>query len=464
MSRINLSPQLTLSSEEIESFRKGNLEIHCLVMKLVRPKPNHKSFSGSGFIKQTSDGNFEFVMYSKKVIPAFEVFKEMFGGEEQYRPGQLIPDTDYFTLTCFDDKGRKWIGEQIWPEKNSSGKGTILTGEFNQLQMKGRLAKPSLQNSVTLEFIGDFKIPANTAKKVEQTIGNEQSVISSSRNILIFEHNSIEYSFSKEINFLKLGISSKTKKFRKNYVTRVTEALQFVLGQTMSWAIFTKYQGKTSYLILRTNKQKMINSRPPISANPTNIDAFRFMFSAYLDYVLSFKGNYFHPISSQVRSIAQARSVNIETLALVLSISVESVLKYVKNNKSMSKEELEWISKAEVYFSQWTGPDMIKKRIVNFISATLKNPKAAKQSLHELVQLRVTSYRHKKAWDELRNKIAHGSGMGSMSLQEFLDINNTVLVLFYHLIFYIIGYKGKYIDYSVKGWPESTYPLDDKYI
>ena len=78
---------------------------------------------------------------------------------------------------------------------------------------------------------------------------------------------------------------------------------------------------------------------------------------------------------------------------------------------------------------------------------------------NELISKKVTTKRHVKAWETLRHKLAHGGGMGSMPLQEFLDLTNTVLVLFYHLIFYVIGYKGRYIDYSISGWVEQNYPL-----
>ena len=61
------------------------------------------------------------------------------------------------------------------------------------------------------------------------------------------------------------------------------------------------------------------------------------------------------------------------------------------------------------------------------------------------------------AWSRLRNKLAHGEGLGSASLQEFLELSNMVLILFYHLVFFATGYQGKYTDYSTIGWPVKDY-------
>ncbi len=47
----------------------------------------------------------------------------------------------------------------------------------------------------------------------------------------------------------------------------------------------------------------------------------------------------------------------------------------------------------------------------------------------------------------------------SLPLQEFLELSNKVLILFYHLIFFAIGYQGKYTDYSTIGWPVKDYKV-----
>ena len=163
----------------------------------------------------------------------------------------------------------------------------------------------------------------------------------------------------------------------------------------------------------------------------------------------------------QIRSIAQASSVNIETLALVLSVAVESILKYTKVKSKISKDEMATAKGLTGYFEKWNGSEQIKTRVRGLLSM-LSTP-SAKMLLNELVKTKATTLNHKKAWDKLRNKVAHGEMMAASSLQEFLNLTNVALVLFYHLVFHIIDYQGKYTDYSIDGWPELDYPLSKSY-
>src|SRR5262249_14528189 len=64
---------------------------------------------------------------------------------------------------------------------------------------------------------------------------------------------------------------------------------------------------------------------------------------------------------------------------------------------------------------------------------------------------------HIKAWDKLRNKLAHGVTPGSVEIQKVLDLCNKVTVLMYHLIFRGCGYEGSYEDYSTHGFPRRYY-------
>jgi hypothetical protein len=48
--------------------------------------------------------------------------------------------------------------------------------------------------------------------------------------------------------------------------------------------------------------------------------------------------------------------------------------------------------------------------------------------------------------------------LNEKKLQELIDLIHKVTVLMYHIVFYLIGYRGKFTDYSSLGFPEKTYP------
>lgn len=464
MSSINFRPPYYLDDKEIQAFRNGSFEIHCLSIKLVRPEPKPDKILGSGFIRQKENSNrFEFVIYSKKTASAADIVDEFIGNQD-LRPGQIYPKSYYYSLECTDDKGRKWKGERILkPGVKASRNGTVVFGNFDQIWCRGKLPSKINTKSINLDFKGEYKIPFNVATHIDKTVGNKQVGGSSSRNVLEFKYKKNDFSISNENQYLQVEIKSKEKKLSDNFETRVSESLQFVTGHAMSWSKKTKFYGKTGQIALSTNLQKNYKGvEPPISGAIGNDKDFCNLFSCYMNYISSSKDITFHPISGHIRSIALASSVNVETLALVLSVSVESILSYTNITKALTKDELSWLKKAKKYFSNENENSAISKRISGFLNS-IENNTSAKDIFNELINAKVTTKRHVKAWETLRHKLAHGGRMGSIPLQEFLDLTYTVLTLFYHLIFYIIDYQGKYIDYSIPEWSEENYPLDKNY-
>jgi hypothetical protein len=53
----------------------------------------------------------------------------------------------------------------------------------------------------------------------------------------------------------------------------------------------------------------------------------------------------------------------------------------------------------------------------------------------------------------IRNRFAHGDDIDWAELQKHIDDSSTILVLFYQLIFLIIGYTGNFRDYSRYEYP-----------
>jgi hypothetical protein len=450
-------PAYFLGSKELTAFRNGNFELHFLSMKLEKPPPDSNKFFGSGFMRQTPDGRFEFTMYSKKKTSDIEILDDIIENQS-LSPGRLIPDSKFYTLTATDTSGRKWVTSVFNPDKKGSPSGTLLTGKFTEINCQGSLPKKTEKDNLCLEFIGEYQIPANTATKTDQTINGKRAAFSSSFNILKFTQNNIDFLFTQEAGSLRIEANTKQKNLLSNGIeTKITESLQFVLGTPISWSILTTHFGKNGEIRLRALRKVSKGIKPPISLEIEYCEQFYNLFSSYLLYISNFSGDRPHPISANIRSMAQAGTVNIETLALVLSVAVESILKYTRAKSKISDEEKASIEELKIYLENWNGAEQLKTRARGLLSM-LSKP-SAKAVLRELVKNKVTTSKHKKAWEELRPKLAHGEMMGNSSLQEFLELTDRVLILFYHLVFHIISYKGKYTDYSIDEWPEIDYPI-----
>ncbi len=75
-----------------------------------------------------------------------------------------------------------------------------------------------------------------------------------------------------------------------------------------------------------------------------------------------------------------------------------------------------------------------------------------------------TDIAHVKAWEKLRNPGVHPTkraelDIASIDYQKLIDKVHSVVVLMYHILFSLIGYKGGYTDYSVHGYPQRQYPV-----
>lgn len=71
---------------------------------------------------------------------------------------------------------------------------------------------------------------------------------------------------------------------------------------------------------------------------------------------------------------------------------------------------------------------------------------------------------HVKAWRKLRNRGVHPAAQGdvdvaSLDFQKMIDEVNQVTVLLYHIVFHVIGYRGRYTDYASPNFPAKNYPL-----
>ena len=446
-----------LNDDELDALLQNQFRLHCMQMTLEQKISQGRVFTGPGIIKQNTNGKLEFTIYAKEVIPADEALREIIGVDRP-KAGQIIPDDMLYQLSATDAHGREWKSIQIQPQKHFMENGTLCTGELQEIVFT---TDPSLSLNheyLHLEICADIRIPFNTSTTVTREIG-KQKLISDSLNALKFDTESCEYTLLKNPHSLRVEVKSKALPFPNYFETRLIETLQFVTAKPIYWTVMEKQTAKHWEIRLRTTYKDEFQSGigPPISANIDSFQCFCNIFGKYIDFVIAGQADdALHPISAQMRAICFASKGSVESEALAISIAVESILKYVSASiNELSPIEKAWVDKAKLYFQTWGGPMTLSKRIKGLLTM-LYSPSTSTR-LDELVKKGAVADYQKEAWSRLRNKVAHGGTLGSASLQEFIDLTNTVLVLFYHLVFCAIGYQGNYIDYSVADWPTNTY-------
>ncbi len=446
-----------LSANEFIALKQRKFELHCLQMKLEQITPDGQVFSGSGIIKQTPDGQLQFTLYSRDVLPLDKIMNEITSIND-IPIGQIMPDHVFFRLSATDLNGREWISNYISPNKHTFQNGSLCTGELTEIIHEIAPPTPIKSDHLYLEIYDDIDIPCNTRSRTTKTVAGQESS-SGSLNVLKFDAGGYEFSFQKEEGSLQIRSLAKDVEFNDHFEIRISEALQFVVARPIFWSAMEQRTSRSWKICIRSSRSSDLLSRirPPLPVSHDNTQEFCRMFENYFLYVLAaHTGENLHPLSAQMRAICHASMGAVEAEALTLSVAIESILKYVHASKyEISQEEKDWIEKAKIYFASWGGSDSLRERIYGLFSM-LYTPSASMR-LGELVDLQAITKQQKQAWGNLRHKLAHGASLGSASLQEFLDLSRTVLVLFYHLIFYAIDYRGKYTDYSLPGWPTREY-------
>jgi len=251
------------------------------------------------------------------------------------------------------------------------------------------------------------------------------------------------------------------RKLPDNLEIRAVEALQFVLGRPVVWAILQKHQGDVETIRIRQTPIGRTDWRigPPIGFRTTDPSGRVWkLYDKYLTHILDYaESDKYHPLSDFVYRVIQASAASIEAQALTVAVTVEGVLRTeFPELVALSEKELEELDKTQQIINESALNNRLKKRITGTIGGW-KNPSTT-DKLSSLIDLGVIENTEYDAWKKLRHPFAHAAPPNLRDFQEFVDLCHIVTVLFYKLIFHAIGYEGKHTDYSSHDWPLRDYP------
>ena len=447
------------NSEKIfESLDENNLTIDCKEIKLssISSISEKDQYVGPGSITQSGDGYFLVKMYCQGNIAPAKVLVPF-----QTKPGKIIEDEHYYVLEADDLEGNHWTTNPVLPQflSGMDFNGYIVEAHCRRLSTQNVLSFEPTANSVVIVYRGDIPIPCNTPTRTEARVGERLYAQSINLNVASFEAAGFEFEIFKEPNCLQLYVMAASKTIHLGTVARISEALQLILGRTLSWSVVEITQRKTQTIHVRAAKRNEKRSRigPPIASGI--VDGERnvwTLFSKYFQYVLEYEDVSWHPLFRWINSVFKSGEASIEAEGLTLSVSIEGLLKQFFLKKALPNEDFEQKRSEALRIICNSAMDKdFKKRLNGFIG----NMKAiqAKDCLYALRASKVIEHKLVNSWNELRNPSSHGELVEEKELQMYLDRCASVLVLFYHLIFLAIGYTGNYTDYSSYGYPMKTF-------
>jgi hypothetical protein len=455
--------------DEIDKLRNGSWELDCSLIRLRPNSPDQEAFEGPGYIKNTSDGQILFKLYSTKPLKPGLGLK----WSEKRQRGKLIPDELQYTLSATDINGRHWEAEKILPDQAGfvSTENNTICGDIPFELRHTEKTKYILANaSISMSFfhLVDRYIPRNIITKIGIAI-EEQDLTATpwDANIAKFSSCGCNFTISqgRKDGTINLSIESNQEKLPEGIEHKVIETLQFILAHPLYWTVLKQNENGIETVIIRRQTKKELTYRihVPVYVLDLKGEYLWKLFDKYLAYILKYKGEtIWHPMSIFIYRVILSSAVYLETFALETAVAIEGLL--LTEFKTLASPTAEFViklSKASEFINTTSEvDDTLKLRICGAID-DMKKPRAA-DKLRALVKLGIIEEKDYETWRKLRNESVHPDQPAYLNLQKLLNHCDIVISLFYKLIFHTIGYEGKYTDYSIYNYLLKDFPPVEK--
>lgn len=428
---------LGLSDRDMEALRKGTWELPCLSMELRR-RDGKYVFSGSGIVRQNERREVVFTLLDSQQSGGLKnVFEEL--NKPDLSAGQIIPEGHYYELRAIDNSENTWCSVptlNVSPAYGPSN-GAVVSGTIRELRRSENLSEYAIQrakdknepakpfydhscwNYYCFGEVGCF--PCNAGVEKSTHVAGRETRQSSSMSVSRAESDAFIFELQKDDGVVQFSIQGKDgRSYPDNTELRFVEALQFVLGRPFDWEVMEIFHGNAEEVRIRPLPTEQPRARmwPPLALKVHEYcNEFWELYRKYLAYILSFSESGWHPISRRVFTLQHGMADLWPIKMLTAGVEVEGLLKDAFSISAKCETELK---------------------------------KMAAKSVVRLPDVR--------AWGHVRNNATHAVASETELSQDNALRLYKILVLFYHLIFRLIGYAGKYTDYGELLHPTRTYP------
>ncbi len=431
---------------KLDTYFKGTLSIDCTSITITETKTGKEICNSPGTLYQDKDGLLTVKAYSNQNLFTFD---SLFS--KTPKAGELI-GLDNYSIIAQSFSGEIWTGYSHGLAHNSGSQGTVITVRFYKISKTIKLSSKGSSLQLTLSPVDYF--PSFQGRKLE-AVRNAELVTIHGTNEATVTINNLNINFIKDGSLLGVTCNVTDPKYEdiisETLQWRIVESLQFFLGIRLHLlkTVFLANGELKTELYSKNNdaKQKIL---PPLNLHSA-IDKWG-LFSCYFTKCLEEKGDHFHPLSRQINSLLNASGASMEGQLLTMSVAIEGLISgyfdSVKDKNNISKElvkkMLEVLLKSKLLSAdQYKRTEGVTKIL---LSSNVSDNLRKMQSIGLIEEPMI------KVWKDIRNKAAHGT-LECSDIEKCYDAQRKMTVLFYHLIFLVIGYHGPYTDYSEIGFP-----------
>ena len=375
--------------------------------------------------------------------------------------GEVLGRENYYTLEARDFKGRVFGAQGLLPVRHTGPGGTVFYAKAWSVTLTEEAEEGLDKSYLRVVFPKEVRFPPNTLVSEEKLIGGQREALKRGLSAAKFLSCGIEFQIEFEAAAGKTIISASSHEiaFDEKTVNCIIDAFAFVTASMEPWSIvetWTKHQTETRIRSRRVEKRRSRIGPPLSTSDPPGDDVWK-LFHRYLAFGLASSDESRHPLASYVRAVLTSGASVLDVQEIVLSVTIESLLREQFSFLPFEHENLHAQIEAitDLLNAQDDLDDTFRTRLFGALQA-MKSPRA-KDRLMALQKRSLIDKNVVRTYRKFRGKSAHGVGVNWAEIQSHLDQSSAMLVLFYQLVFLRIGSQGPYIDYGSSGYPERRF-------
>jgi hypothetical protein len=445
-----------------QTFIEGLLAIDCLEIKLIQNssnEPRSYTLRGSLFVTPNNGVEGRFV-WERDADHPFDMLAPL-KDAQQILSGDVIPEDHFFCLRAVDTANRIWThpAVSLYREEQTQAEILTISCDFIQVELE-TTNKRTLAHFVFHEALG---IRMNMIHTSTEPVRNGKRQImrraAAKGAVDRFEIDYYPVTADKAESAHELSaVAMPEISPPSHFDSRLLEAIQFSVAK-LAWPIMREViQGGKQIITL--SKFRPFNNGHVQAAVPdlASEDFFR-LIECYYRYACSVtQGEEAAPLSKKIGGIFTLKGVWLDTIALLLGVSVESLLNepVYKKLGVPGNEDRTKIQKIIDYIGHAPHEPRLKERAARIIGSMKSS--SASDRLYVLARAGVIDEADIKAWKSIRNAAAHGGlKVDPTKVQSLLAQVDRLVTMIYKLVFFRIGYQGVYTDYAARGWPSAQF-------
>jgi len=435
----------------------GNFELSLPTSTLTQLEPcagrGREIYGGSAEVRREESGVLSLRFLSSKAIPTDRTFSML-----DVPAGEVIPNTEFFTLDGLETDGRKWIGARMLPEISSGSGGTVISAALDELRVEGVFPR-GLAPSVTLYFRSSARVDPLPRMEFGPTA-------------IMYAPNSRPPSFAASDKW-ELGLAGTKGGFCVELQAtsghtlpahaneKLLRALELWTGDRLEPVAEVMYDGSKCEVAIKAGRGMAETTSFPVqNQSPTLLGDRKRWLVLLLDRLLVEPSTDWSPFVIHLRSANGAIGQPLDQAALALSVAAEGmVTSHFKDvRRSDHEDHAAAVDQAIELISSSSLPESFRSRARGALSG-IKGVRAGDllKALEEQGQLPVGSG---ATWSSLRNKAAHAASLSATDAGLLFRQCCQALMLVRRLAFLAAKYEGHYVDYSEMGWANARWPSE----